>query len=135
MKLSQFKLLANALMTTHYGITLADSGHSDTELQASLNAGLRPYQVVNDHAFRHDLYRIDGSDWMPPGPLVQQDELAVIAKDGTVLIGDCPVTCGSCGARTTFDVLDDLREHHRCLNGSCGLEFIAEQDADEVIAA
>jgi hypothetical protein len=46
----------------------------------------------------------------------------------TYIIGEDPMTCPECGARTDFDVLADGQELHTCLNSSCELSFLAEHE-------
>jgi len=41
------------------------------------------------------------------------------------LLGDQPVTCGICGARTSFDEEEDGKQLHRCMNSECGYRFFA----------
>lgn len=44
------------------------------------------------------------------------------------LLNDQPTTCGHCGARTNFHVIDDKIQLHKCLNPECGYKFITEED-------
>jgi hypothetical protein len=44
-------------------------------------------------------------------------------------IGDQPMTCPTCGARTDFETFESGLEEHRCLNKNCGLRFFAGTEA------
>ena len=46
------------------------------------------------------------------------------------ILGDQPVTCCVCGARTVFSEEADGVQIHRCLNRGCGYLFIGEFDVD-----
>ena len=46
------------------------------------------------------------------------------------ILGDQPVTCGICGARTAFSEGADGVQIHRCLNRGCGYLFIGEFEVD-----
>jgi hypothetical protein len=58
----------------------------------------------------------------------------VITADGKLecyILGDQPMTCGLCGARTDFDVEEDNAQIHQCLNRECRYQFIAAGEEDE----
>ena len=40
------------------------------------------------------------------------------------ILNDQPTTCSKCGARTSFNELDDGSQKHQCLNTDCMYEFI-----------
>jgi len=44
------------------------------------------------------------------------------------ILNDHPTTCGICGDRTDFEVINDKIQLHQCLNANCGYEFIVEED-------
>jgi len=49
--------------------------------------------------------------------------------DGYIL-GEEPMTCGKCGARTSFDERRDGTQRHQCLNNNCGYKFLAAEDSE-----
>jgi len=44
------------------------------------------------------------------------------------ILGDQPVTCGICGARTTFFEKEDGMQIHRCMNTVCDYRFCTVDD-------
>ncbi len=44
------------------------------------------------------------------------------------VLHDQPMTCGKCGARTSFEESVDCVQLHQCLNMGCGYKFIAMDD-------
>jgi len=54
--------------------------------------------------------------------------------DGDILdcyiLNEQPMTCGKCGARTSFEEMMNGTQKHQCLNMNCGCEFVAVEDAD-----
>jgi hypothetical protein len=61
MKVEHFQAIADALLKKHYGIDLGDVFHLEnpTTVAGYIAQGVRPYQVVADHADETDLVRID----------------------------------------------------------------------------
>ena len=45
-------------------------------------------------------------------------------------LNEDPMTCGVCGARTSFDELIDGSQVHQCLNANCDYRFAAVEDKD-----
>ena len=46
------------------------------------------------------------------------------------ILGEQPMTCGKCGARTAFDELNNELQKHQCLNIHCEYQFLAVEDAN-----
>ena len=44
-------------------------------------------------------------------------------------LSEQPMTCGICGARTSFEEEKDGRQNHNCLNLVCSYQFIAVDSA------
>jgi hypothetical protein len=44
------------------------------------------------------------------------------------LMNDQPTTCPQCGARTSFDEIDNATQNHHCLNTKCNYEFVTEAE-------
>ncbi len=45
------------------------------------------------------------------------------------VLGVQPMTCGICGARTSFEEKKNGIQKHQCLNLDCDYKFIAAEDA------
>ncbi len=54
-------------------------------------------------------------------------------KSDCYVLGDQPMTCGICGARTSFEEEKDGRQKHNCLNLACSYQFIAVDSTEGVI--
>lgn len=55
-----FKQIATALLAKHYGLQLNDTDlWDDNVVQACIERGLRPFEVIAEHAEETDLHRID----------------------------------------------------------------------------
>ncbi len=46
------------------------------------------------------------------------------------ILDEQPMTCGKCGARTSFEERMDWTQLHQCLNLDCDYKFIAVEDAN-----
>jgi hypothetical protein len=127
-----FKLVAQKLLETHYGISLDDTHlGSPVVIDHCIDEGTRPYQAVSDHAEDCSLERRDKSGFYgtPSYALLSPaDELAALESVVPVLeLSDQPTTCPKCASRTDFNELDDGRQHHAC--GGCAHEFITNDAA------
>lgn len=127
-----FRQLTEALLENHYGISVGDTSLSNAKVADQLiRDGVRPFEAINRHAESCQMQRIDLKGRFgvfEDRPLTLQDErnaLAFLPRRAMLLLGDQPTTCPPCGSRSDFDVLAHGRQHHRCLNESCGNEFIA----------
>lgn len=59
-----WKTVAGALLSRHYGLTLNDTDLCEEVCVIALQeAGLRPYEAINDLAEKFDLERIDVNDY------------------------------------------------------------------------
>lgn len=142
MNVQLFQQIADALLQTHYGLSLDDTHLNKEKIVAEcISQGFRPYQVINEHAEECDLARIDkeGFYGVPSkSPITQQDELSALGIVNPIEInGDQPTECPYCGARTEFDDVDSVdgeegekQQHHRCTDKKCGYEFLSEDDED-----
>lgn len=45
-------------------------------------------------------------------------------------LGEQPMTCGMCGARTSFEEGKNGMQKHKCLNLDCSYQFIAIDGAE-----
>ena len=46
------------------------------------------------------------------------------------ILNEQPMTCGICGARTSFEERRDGTQLHQCLKTDCGNNFIVVDDAN-----
>ena len=46
------------------------------------------------------------------------------------ILNEDPMTCGMCGARTSFEYLEGDTQVHQCLSSVCGYRFIVVDDMD-----
>ena len=44
------------------------------------------------------------------------------------ILSDQPTTCGKCGSRTSFEILEKNTQKHQCLNVDCGYQFLATEE-------
>jgi hypothetical protein len=143
MNVQLFQKIAEALLQNHYGLTLGDTRLNEPQYVAVvMGSATRPFEYLIAHARDCDLRRIDGDTLLgcsTTAAITMRHELSVLADiNPIVLLSERPVVCGSCGSRTDFDVLEQglgkqkpPRQYHRCLNTTCGNEFIAE---DEIVS-
>ena len=129
MQTKQFQAIANRLLEKHYGINLADTHLSDESIVAeAIRFGLRPFEVLNEHADDCDLCRIDmdGFYGTPSHKaLGRDDEIAAMVEiGGTVGLSDQPTTCPKCGSRTYFDDVGGGMQLNNC--HGCKFEFLTE---------
>ncbi len=47
------------------------------------------------------------------------------SKFDCYVLSEQPMTCGICGARTSFEEEEDGRQKYNCLNLACSYQFIA----------
>lgn len=60
MNVQRFQEIASVLLTRHYGLSLNDTHlHDEAIVLECIEHGLRPYEVVAEHADEADLDRID----------------------------------------------------------------------------
>lgn len=59
MNIELFRQLLECLMQTHYGIDAGGLFEDDHMIAGYIKRGLRPYQIVNEHADECDLERTD----------------------------------------------------------------------------
>ncbi len=138
MNIQNFQSIATHLLQKHYGLTLNDTEFSEQRsVQVILAHGQRPYEAINELAEERDLHRTDlEGPWGTPSKqqLTKADEDLALAKSLSVFeMGEEIVHCPTCGSRTNFGELGGQRQHHTCLNASCGAEFITEpvEDTEE----
>lgn len=83
-----WQTVAGALLSRHYGLTLNDTDLCEEVCVIALQeAGLRPYEAINDLAEKFDLERIDVNDYQQLSPPISlAHELRVYAN--------CPATDG-----------------------------------------
>ncbi len=73
-----WQTVAGALLSRHYGLTLNDTDLCVIALQ---EAGLRPYEAINDLAEKFDLERIDVNDYQQLSPAIRlAHELRVLRE-------------------------------------------------------
>lgn len=139
MNVQLFQQIADVLLQTHYGLSLDDTYLTEEKIVTGcIGQGLRPYQVINEHAEEADLVRIDieGFYGVPSHCLISsQDELnALWVANPIEILSDQPTTCPYCGTRTEFDDVGlitgegTMQQHHRCPGKNCGYEFLAENE-------
>ena len=139
MNVKTFQAIATALLQKHFGLELGDTNLTEVNVvQALIEAGHRPFEVINETANDCDLTRIDvRGPWGIPQSvaLVPADEMAVLnGIYKTFILGEEIPTCPDCGSRTDFDELSDKRQHHVCLNRACRNEFFGECESEDALA-
>jgi cytoskeleton-binding toxin CbtA and related proteins len=77
-----WQTVAGALLSRHYGLTLNDTNLCEEVCVIALQeAGLRPYEAINDLAEKYDLERIDVSDYQQLSPAIRlAHELRVVRE-------------------------------------------------------
>jgi hypothetical protein len=79
MNIQQFQRIAQALLQKHYGLDLGDTLLTEDNIVADcIRQGYRPHEVINEHAQKADLDRIDlPGDYgvYRKDPLTAQDEV------------------------------------------------------------
>ncbi|SQC20581.1 toxin of the YpjF-YfjZ toxin-antitoxin system [Klebsiella pneumoniae] len=67
-----WQTVAGALLSRHYGLTLNDTALCEEVCVITLQeAGLRPYEAINDLAEKFDLERIDVNDYQQLSPALR----------------------------------------------------------------
>lgn len=77
-----WQTVAGALLNRHYGLTLNDTDLCEEVCVIALQeAGLRPYEAINDLAEKFDLERIDVNDYQQLSPAIRlAHELRVLRE-------------------------------------------------------
>lgn len=72
-------VLVHELLNKHYGLSANDMGLTlGSEQLSELSAqGVEPYELVNEHAEKNSLDRIDSDEFFPKGPLTISDQQAL----------------------------------------------------------
>jgi hypothetical protein len=84
MNTQYFQQIAQELLNCHYGINLNDTDLSEPQnVQLAIDEGLKPYQVVGNHAETHSLVRVDKTSFYgvpSTDPINESDEEKVILR-------------------------------------------------------
>ncbi|MEB7586096.1 toxin [Serratia rubidaea] len=77
-----WQTVAGVLLSRHYGLTLNDTDLCEEVCVIALQeAGLRPYEAINDLAEKFDLERIDVNDYQQLSPAIRlAHELRVLRE-------------------------------------------------------
>lgn len=77
-----WQTVADVLLSQHYGLTLNDTDLCEEVCVIALQeAGLRPYEAINDLAEKYGLERIDISDYQHLSPVIRlAHELRVLRE-------------------------------------------------------
>lgn len=130
MRITLWKAVAENLIKKHYGIELMDVGIDDASVAECAANGIRPHEEVLRLGMK---YTLQPDQALGTPSIGSEREAIEEVQGGLILLGEGIQACPECGCRTDFEEFAGGKQHHICLNSSCGHEFNAcfDDDADD----